>query len=60
MDVPALPDPARRPDETDLPGRDPWLVTPLALIAGGGESTPDRGELRAVPEPMVDDRVVDA
>ena len=60
MDVPAVPDPARRLAETNLPVLVPRLATPLVVIAGGAETTAGHGELRAVPESPVDDRVADA
>jgi hypothetical protein len=60
MDVPVPPDPARLPAEPDLPSEPPHAPPVLTVIAGGGEATAGHGELRAVPEPVLDDHVADA
>jgi hypothetical protein len=50
MDVPVLPEPAEQPAEPDAPAGPPRPGPALAVIAGGGETTKDRGELHPVPD----------
>jgi len=51
METPVLPDPARRPAESDPPSVSPCPGPVLTVIAGGGQVTADRADLQVVPDP---------